>query len=168
MATLPIGKDQNSGTLLANHACDLQPVFPGVLHASVRNIQRIAEACLQDTGSIRSFASAIVRAASGAHFAVGKIKDSGEKTALSHFEQRAAAGLLHVITMSGQSEDVQRWSAQSASPSMVTFSRTIRRWPAISLIVGNNFCTCSSESMNVSTRGSLPPASTSVEVFTRL
>src|SRR5260221_11468226 len=46
MASLPVGQDHHSRTLLANHLRDLQAVFPGVLYAAVGNIQSLPETYL--------------------------------------------------------------------------------------------------------------------------
>src|SRR5262245_32265199 len=86
-----------------------------------------------------------------------------------HLEQSSAARLLHIIAVSGNGQDIQSRNAHSSSPvSRVTFSLTMRRCAAISLICGSTRSTCSSVSMKVTTSGNLPPASTSVAVLSRV
>src|SRR5262249_24524105 len=111
----------------------------------------------------------VFRGAACSHFALRQVEDTGPLPELGHLEQSAAASLLHVVTVSCNRQNVQGWLAQSISPdSTVTLSLMIRRCAAISLICGSTRLTCSSVSMKVSTSGNLPPASTRLDVLTRL
>src|SRR5262249_38721378 len=102
------------------------------------------------------------------HLATSQIENARAIPVLCHLQQRAAAGLLHVVAMGGDGQDIQsalrgrhRGRIQSRFPcSRTTFSRTIRRWEAISFKVGSTRFTCSSVSTKIRTTGSLPPAST--------
>ena len=96
----------------------------------------------------------------------------GVLAALRRFQQCAAAGLLHVITVGGNGQDVETltlWSGDIHSRfpcSRTTFSRTISRCAAISLRVGSTRFTCSSVSTKMMITGSLPPVSTRCAVST--
>src|SRR5437764_7792212 len=107
MAALPIGKDHDSWPLLAYDSRDLQPVLPGVFHAAIRNIERLPKADLQDLGGFGGFAGPVFGGAAGAHLSLGEVEDSGAVPLLRHLEQGAAAGLLYVITMRGNRQNVQ-------------------------------------------------------------
>src|SRR6185437_13091087 len=172
MAAFPVGKYDHSGALLANYARHLQAVLPGILHPAIRNIQSLAPGNLQDASRLDRLRRTLLGAAAGAHFALGQIEDPGGPSALRHLEQGAAAGLLHVITVGGNGQNVEGGAAhgkrQSRLPcSMTTFSRTIKRCAAISRSLGKTRFTCSSASMKVITTGSLPPASTRCVVCSR-
>src|SRR5215471_1305802 len=168
MAAFPIGKNHHPRTLFADHAGDFQAILPGVFHAAIGNVQGLPESNLEDPGGVGGFTRAVFGGAARPHFALREVEDPGAQSALRHLEQSAAAGLLHVIAMSGNGQDIQSGSAHSSSPvSTVTFSLTISRCAAISLMCGSTRSTCSSMSMKVTTSGNLPPASTSVEGLTR-
>jgi hypothetical protein len=94
--------------LLANHSRDLQAIFPGVLYPSVGNVERVSPGSAQDLRGLSGFAGAIFGVAARSHLAPGEIEDSGAVPALRHFEQGPAASLLHVITVSGKGENVER------------------------------------------------------------
>jgi hypothetical protein len=42
------------------------------------------------------------------HLALRQVENAGATSALCHFEQRSAAGLLNIVTMRGNGEDVER------------------------------------------------------------
>src|SRR5262245_44277834 len=168
MAALPVGKDHHPRTLFADDARNFEPVLPSVFDAAVGNVQGMAVTRLEKLGGISSFAGAVFGGAARAHFPLRQVEDPSTQAALGHLEQSSAARLLHIIAVSGNGQDIQSRNAHSSSPvSRVTFSLTMRRCAAISLICGSTRSTCSSVSMKVTTSGNLPPASTSVAVFTR-
>src|SRR5205807_9279969 len=108
MAALPVGKNDNSWALFAYHPCDLHPVLPGIFHAAIGNIESLPEAGLQNPRSFIGFAGSILDRAAGAHFPLRQVEDSGAVSLLRHLEQSAAAGLLNVVAVGGNSKNVQR------------------------------------------------------------
>ncbi len=130
MPPLPVRKYYHSRPLLAQHAHNLQPVFPGVLHPPVGNVERLPPRHAQDFRCLRCLAGAIFRAAPRAHLSPGEIENSGAISALRHLQQSAAAGLLYVVTVGGKGKNIEwRGGHQSRFPcSSTTFSRMITRW----------------------------------------
>src|SRR5208283_3846774 len=61
----------------------------------------------EDASRFVSFARTIFHGATCAHLSLGQIEDGGASTALGHLEQSGAAGLLHVVTMRGDGENVE-------------------------------------------------------------
>src|SRR5437588_8021085 len=108
MAALPIGKNHHSRLALAKYRGYLEPILPGVLDASVRNIEGAAPAYLENGGGGIGLASAISGAAARAHFALRQIEDAGAMASLRHLEQRAAAGLLHIVAVRGDGQNIER------------------------------------------------------------
>src|SRR5579863_9628020 len=107
MPALPVGENHYPRTLLADQACDLQPVLPGVLDPAVGDVERVAVGDLQNLRSLGGFVSAVLRRAARPHFSLGEIENAGAKTALRHLEQRAATGLFDVVAMGGDGQDVE-------------------------------------------------------------
>src|SRR4051794_24147400 len=108
MPPLPIGQNHDAWARLPNHRSNLQPVIPGVLDATVRNVQRPPPADAKNVCGIISLAFPIFSAAPRTHFAAREIKDACPLPAFRSLEQRAAAGLLHIVAVRGNSEDIQR------------------------------------------------------------
>src|SRR3954471_19629941 len=106
MASLPVGKNNDARPRPADHARDFKTIFVGVLYPAVRDVERIAPGSLQDARCFLGFAPAVVGRSTRAHLAARKIKDGGAMPAFSHFEQRAAASLLDVVAVGGDSENV--------------------------------------------------------------
>ncbi len=115
MAALPVRKDDHLRPGLADRARDLQAVLPGVLHAAVRDVERAAPPDAQDARRLFRLARTVLGSAARAQLALGEVEDAGAMAALRHLEQGAAAGLLHVVTVSGDGEDVQVHTCGSAS-----------------------------------------------------
>ncbi len=103
---LPVGQDHHAGAQLTQHADDLQAVLPGVFHATVGQIERLTPAHFEDARSGVGLGGALRGRAAGAGFALRQVEDPGFQPERAHFEQRAAAGLLHIVTMGGDGEDV--------------------------------------------------------------
>jgi hypothetical protein len=108
MAAFPVGKNQHARTLLAEDADDLQPVLPGVFDAAVRYVECLPPCDFQNSRRLGRLARAIFGRAAGAHFALREVENAGAVAALGHLEQRAAAGLLYIIAMRGEGENVER------------------------------------------------------------
>src|SRR3954454_24516590 len=106
MAALPVGKNDHSRLLLADNLRHLKPVFPVVLDSAVRNVESIAPGNAKNSGGGGSLFRAFFRGAASAKFSTGKIQDSGTMAELRHLEQCSAASLLNVVTMSGNSWNV--------------------------------------------------------------
>src|ERR1035441_5592045 len=106
MARLPIRKNQHAWAELTNDARDLDPIAKGVLDAAIRDVESPPPTDFQDARCLVGLTRPVVNAAARAHFALGEVKDGGAASALRHLEQRAAAGLLDVVAMGADGEDV--------------------------------------------------------------
>src|SRR5947209_16590723 len=124
---------------------------------------------LKDAGGVVCFGFTLLHGAAGAEFAAGEVEDGGAVSELRVLEERAAAGLLDVVAMRGDGEDVDGGCQRARTPcSIVTFSRAMVRFsPTISLRRGSTRVILSSSSTAMRRRGSLPPASTSDDVLMR-
>src|SRR6185437_15882563 len=138
MPSLPVRKDHYSWPRLPNCPRNFETVLPGVLDAAVRDVERLAPGNFQNSRSFGGFRFARLCRSSRAHFAASEIKNAGAFSLLCCLQQCATAGLLHVVTVRGNGQDVEiRRRHQSRFPcSIVTFSRTISRWAAISFSLG--------------------------------
>src|SRR5581483_6664056 len=108
MTAFPVRQDRHPRPRLADDSCDLQPVFPGVLHPSIQNVERLAPTYFQDSGSFGRLASAIFGAAARSHLPLRQIEDTGAVSSLCHLEQCSAAGLFDVVAVGGYGKDVER------------------------------------------------------------
>ena len=91
---------------MANDTRDFQPVVVGVLDPAVGNIERLPPAGFENARRFVGFARAIFDGAARAHLALRQVEDGGAVSALGHLQQRAATGLLHIITMGGDGKNV--------------------------------------------------------------
>src|SRR5450631_834789 len=107
MAPLPVGKNQDPRTLLAEYAGDLQAILPGIFDAAVGEIERMAPGNFQDARRVRRFAGTVFGGAARPHLALREVEDSGAVSALGHLEQSSAAGLFYVVAVRGQGENVE-------------------------------------------------------------
>src|SRR4051794_9314412 len=98
MASFPIGKDDDTRPLLADDTRDLQPVLPGVLDASVWNVERLPPAHFQNLCRSFGFARAVLRRAARPQLALSQVEDAGRVAQARHLQESAATGLLHVVT----------------------------------------------------------------------
>src|SRR5450432_3749944 len=161
MSSFPIGEDHDARTLLADYACNFQPILPSVFDASVGDVESVTPAYLQNLCCVARLAGSTIGGAASPHFSLREVEDAGAMTPLRHFQHGAAAGLFYVVAMSGDGQDVERRHGQSRFPcSSTTLSRTIRRCLAISFNLGKTRLTCLSVSTKMMITGSLPPAST--------
>ena len=117
MPPLPVRQDKNFRPLLANHARHLQAIFPGILHPSIRDIERSTPRDFQDPRRFFRFASPIFGRASRAHFPLCQIEDAGAISAVGHFEEGAAAGLFHIIAVRGESKNIECHHGETSSTS---------------------------------------------------
>src|SRR5689334_16696482 len=106
MTPLPVRKDHDARSRLPDNACDLQPIFMGVLDAAIGDIERISPTGLQNARGVGSFAGAVICRSTGAHLATREVEDGGAIAALRHLEQRATAGLFDVIAVRGDGQNV--------------------------------------------------------------
>jgi hypothetical protein len=106
MARLPIRENQDSRTQLPYDTRDLGLIFDGVLDSTVGDVQCLPPANVQNASSFGSFAGPIFDGAASAHLALGEIKDGSAATALRHLQQGSATGLLDIIAMCRNGQDV--------------------------------------------------------------
>src|SRR2546425_11948615 len=104
----PVGKYDYARPLLADDSRHLQPALPGVLHSTIRNIERLPPGKVQDAGRLGSFSGALRSRTARAHFPLGQIENADVMSKLCHFEQGAAAGLLDVVPVRSYGEYVER------------------------------------------------------------
>ena len=110
MPSFPVGKYYNSRPPLPEHARDLQSVLPRVFHSPIGDIESLPPRDAEYFRRIRGFAGTILGAASCSHFPLGEIEDSRAIAPLRHFEQRAPAGLLDVVAVGREGQNVERRS----------------------------------------------------------
>src|SRR5208337_3959542 len=106
MSRLPIGKNQHARAQFANDARDLDAIFEGVLDAAVGNVERVPPTDFEDARRLLGLAGALLDGAARAHLALREVENGSAAPALSHLEQRAAAGLLDVVAVGGNGKDV--------------------------------------------------------------
>src|SRR5512133_2522049 len=106
MAALPVGENHDAWFQGADHAGDFQAIVPGVLDTAVRDVESVTHTYFQDAGGFGSFAGAIVSGAARSHLAASEVENGGALAAFGGFEQRAAAGLLNVVAVSGDGENI--------------------------------------------------------------
>src|SRR5258707_13041937 len=99
MPSLPVRKDHHTRSLLADHSRYFEPILPGVLDAAIGNIKRLPPGDLQNLCRGFGLAGAVFGAAASSHLSLREIKDSCAEAKLCHFEQGAAASLLHVVAV---------------------------------------------------------------------
>src|SRR5579863_1713804 len=125
MASLPIGKNNYARARLTDHAGNFKPVLPGIFDASVRNIERTPPASPQNLRCIRSFARAVFCSATRAHLALREIENARSLAPLGRLQQRSAAGLFDVVTVSRHGENIKR-SSRHVSPDFLVQLRRSR------------------------------------------
>jgi hypothetical protein len=103
---LPVGQNDHPRPQPAQHGDDLQPVLPGIFDAAVGQIERLAPADLEDAGGGRRLLCPLPGRAPRAGLAAGQVEDPGLEAEGAHLQQGAAAGLLHIIAMGGDGQDV--------------------------------------------------------------
>ena len=116
MACLPIGKDDDSRPLLPQHSHNLQAILPGVFDTPVGNVQGVPPTDIENLGCFSGLAFSIFGGASGAHLATREIENAGTAAALGHFKQSTAAGLLHVVAVSSNGQNVNRITHRRSFP----------------------------------------------------
>jgi hypothetical protein len=108
VAALPVGQDDDAGAQAAENSCDLETVLVGVLDVAVRQVEGFAVGDVEDAGSGSSFGGTVCGSAAGAGFALREVENAGAPAASMHGKQSASAGLLDVIAVGGDGEDVDR------------------------------------------------------------
>ena len=121
VAALPVGQDDDAGAQAAKGGGELEAVLVGVLDVAVGEVEGFAVSDAEDAGGFGGFGGALGCGAAGAGFALGEVEDAGAPAERLLDEQRAAAGLLHVVAVGCDGEDVHRWLASRLSASW-------RRW----------------------------------------
>src|SRR6266568_983190 len=99
MARLPVRQDDYARTNTTQNVDNLLPVVESVFDCAVGQVECIAPAYAQQSGSLGSFAAAIFRGATASGFTSRQIENRSAKAARGHAQQGSAAGLLHIIAM---------------------------------------------------------------------
>ena len=108
MPPLPVGQNNYARPRLANHARHLQPVLPRILYAAVGKIERPSPTDSQNLTSVVGLPGTIFCRAARSHFTLGQIQNARSLPALPGLKQRAAAGLLYVVPMSCDGQNIER------------------------------------------------------------
>ena len=106
MARLPVGQNDDARAEQAEDADDGDAVFEGVFDGAVGQVERLAPADAEDAGGFIGFARALVGGAAGSGFALGQIENGGAQAARRHAQQGSAAGLFHVVAVSGNGQNI--------------------------------------------------------------
>ena len=106
VTALPVGQDDDAGAEPAEDCGDLEAVLEGVLDVGVGQVEGFADCDLKDAGGLSGLGGAVGRGTAGAAFATREIKDAGAGAEGLLHEEGAAAGLFYVVTVRGDSEDV--------------------------------------------------------------
>ena len=96
----------NAGAQAAKDGGYFEAVFQGVLDVAVREVEGFAVGYVEEAGCGVGFGFAVGGGAAGAGFALGEIKDAGAPASGVHGEESASAGLLDVVAVGGDGEDV--------------------------------------------------------------
>src|SRR6516164_7264998 len=107
MPALPVRKNYYAGPRLANDGRNLKTILPGVLNASVGNIEGAAPDYAENLRSIIRLALPVFGRAARAHLAAREVENTRPLPLLRSFEHSTAAGLLDVITMSSDGQNVE-------------------------------------------------------------
>ncbi len=70
----------------------------------------------QDGSGFAGFGGALLGGSASAGFSAGEIEDGGGHALRAHSEQSASAGLLHVVTVGGDGENVNGGFGQLVLP----------------------------------------------------
>jgi len=108
VAPFPVRQNHYARPLRPDDSRNFQAIFKGVFDAPIGDIERLAPRDFQNAGGVGCFTGTVFGSAPCSHFTAGQIEYPSAITALRHFEQRATAGLLDVITMGGDGEHIER------------------------------------------------------------
>ena len=106
MAGLPVGKNHHARAQMTQHADDLQAVVIGVLDAPVGHVQRLSPAHTEYPPRFVGFARPVFGGTATAGFPAGQVEDGRTQAARRHAKQSSAAGLLHVVAVRCDGENV--------------------------------------------------------------
>src|SRR5439155_4354257 len=106
VAALPVRKDNDARTQPAKHRSYLQAVLISVLDIAIRKVEGFAVGDIEDACSSRGLCGTMGSGAPGAGFALSKVEDAGAPAVGVHGEERASAGLFHVVAVRGNGENV--------------------------------------------------------------
>ena len=87
---------------------DFDAIFERVCNGAVGQVERLAPAHAENARGFFGFARTFFGGAAGSGFALGQIENGGAQAARGHAQQGAAAGLLHVVAMSGDGQHIGR------------------------------------------------------------
>jgi hypothetical protein len=108
MAALPVGQDDYARAETAEDGGDFEAVGEGVFYVAIGEVEGLAVGDVEDSRGGVGFGFAVGCGASSAGFALGEIEDGGAPAAGLHGEESAAAGLLDVVAVGGNGEEVGR------------------------------------------------------------
>ena len=106
MARLPIRKNDDTWTEMAQDAHDFNSVVERVFDRAIGNVESLSRRDAEETSSFSGFLGAIGGAAARSGFALREVEDSGAESAGCHAQQRAATGLFDVVAVSGDGQHV--------------------------------------------------------------
>ena len=106
MASLPVGKNDDARAKPAEDADHGDAILKRVLNGAVGQGERLPPSHAQNARGFFGLAGALLGRAAGSGFALGEIENGSAQAARRHAQQCAAAGLLHVVAMRGDSQDV--------------------------------------------------------------
>jgi hypothetical protein len=87
---------------------DLELIFPTRGDVAVGKIEGFAPGDAEEMGCGCGFVGAVLGGAAGAALAAREIKDGGPSAEGAHVKQSSAAGLLYVVAMGCEGEDIYR------------------------------------------------------------
>ena len=106
MACLPIRQNHDARLRLPQHGRNFQPIFPVVFQASVGKIKGMAPGRAQNFPRLFSFCGTFGSGASRTGFSLGQVENGGAQTNGRRLQQCSTAGLLHIVTMGCNCENV--------------------------------------------------------------
>src|SRR5690348_2326124 len=159
MAPFPVRQNHGMRLPLANFGSDGKFVLFADFKARVGKAEIGANGNAHDFSSALRFLKASFRSAARAHFAARQVEDAGFVSELRHFDERAAAGELHVVRVRSDCEQVEFHSASGDSrrndSNVDFFSDTawqldlsldkFLRWPEVQTDVEGSRCHVRSE-----------------------
>ena len=109
MTPLPIGQNHDPGPQLAQLANNFNAVLPGVFHPAVRDVERFPPCHAENARCFLCFLGTFHCGTAGAGFPLGQVKNRRPQLQRPHAQKGATTGLLHVVPMGGDGENVNRW-----------------------------------------------------------
>src|ERR1700729_720594 len=102
----PVGKDHDARADVAQDLDNPEPILPGVLYATVGDVERLTPAGTEDAGRIGGFGCPLFGRPTRSGLATSQIQDGCRDAAGPHAQQRATAGLFYVVAMGRNGENL--------------------------------------------------------------